>query len=151
MRENPVNILLPYRDLRVEEERRALDLLSNEKAQRCEHGDATVSDLDVGVTLRLRLVDVLEEAEEVDTFRKGGAALHESAFHRGADIGELLAKGHHSRGPSRRCPDGGALPEGGGHGDDAKAAYGVHDCEVEVEEEEFVELPFFFFGSSKLP
>ena len=82
-----------------------------------------MSDLHVSVSLRLRLVDVFEEAEEVDTFGKRVAALDKTALHSGTDVGEGLAAGDDF---GRSRPDGGALP-GGGHGEDAKAANCVHD------------------------
>jgi hypothetical protein len=62
-------------DISVEEERRPLDLLANEKAERGKHGDAAVGDLRVGVALRLSLVDVVEEAECVDAGAERGASL----------------------------------------------------------------------------
>ena len=62
-------------DVGVEEERRALNLLTDEEAERREHGNATVGDLRVGVTLRIRLVDVVEETEGVDAAVEGSATL----------------------------------------------------------------------------
>jgi hypothetical protein len=62
-------------DRGVEEESGALDLLADVEAERGEHGDAAMGDLDVSVTLCLGLVDVSEEAKGVDALREGGASL----------------------------------------------------------------------------
>ena len=78
-------------DLRVEEEGGSLHLLADDEAHGGEHREAAVRDLDVRVPLRLRLVDVLEEAEEVDAVLEGGARLEESRIHRGANVGVRLA------------------------------------------------------------
>ena len=75
----------------VEEEGGALDLLTDEEAEGGEHGDATVGDLDVGVALRLRLLNVVEEAEGVDALWERGAPLHEPFAHRVLQAVELFA------------------------------------------------------------
>ena len=48
-------------------------------------------ELTVSVTLGLLLVDVVVEAEEVDTLGEGGAALDGASLDGGLDVGELLA------------------------------------------------------------
>ena len=80
-------------DLRVEEEGGALDLLADEEAERREHRDAAVGDLDVRVALGLGLVDAVVEAEEVDALGEGGAALDDARLGGRLDVGELLARG----------------------------------------------------------
>ena len=79
-------------DPRVEEEAAALHLFADEEAERCEHGDSAVGDLDVGVALRLRLLDVVEEAEGVDALGERRAPLHESSAHRVLQAVELGAR-----------------------------------------------------------
>jgi hypothetical protein len=68
--------------------------LTDEESDSGEHGDAAVGDLDIGVALRLGLVDAVEEAEDVDALGEGRAALHEASLGGGLDVGVLLAGGH---------------------------------------------------------
>ena len=91
----------------VEEEGGALDLLTDEEAEGGEHGDATVGDLDVGVALRLRLLNVVEEAEGVDALWERGAPLHEPFAHRVLQAVELCPGG------DRRALDAGSAGRGG--------------------------------------
>jgi len=46
-------------------------MLTNDEAEGGEHGDAAVGDLHVGVALRLGLVDVVVEAEQVHALGAG--------------------------------------------------------------------------------
>merc|ERR1711943_41644 len=78
-------------DLGVEEEGGALDLLADEEAERGEHGNAAVGDLDVSVALGLAGVDAVEEAEGVDTLGEGGAASDGARLDSLLDVGVLLA------------------------------------------------------------
>merc|ERR1719238_2520066 len=78
-------------DLGVEEEGGALDLLADEEAERGEHGNTAVGDLDVRVALGLAGVDAVEEAESVDTLGEGGAASDGASLDSLLDVGVLLA------------------------------------------------------------
>merc|ERR1711943_3139 len=74
-----------------EEDGGALDLLADEEAERGEHGNAAVGDLDVRVALGLAGVDAVEEAESVDTLGEGGAASDGASLDSLLDVGVLLA------------------------------------------------------------
>merc|ERR1711943_79408 len=78
-------------DLGVEEEGGALDLLADEEAERGEHGNTAVGDLDVSVALGLAGVDAVEEAEGVNTLGEGGAASDGARLDSLLDVGVLLA------------------------------------------------------------
>ena len=77
-------------DLGVEEEARALDLLADEETERGEHGDAAVGDLHVGETLCLSLVDVVVEAEGIDTVSEGSTTLSRREQRRGGQKARVV-------------------------------------------------------------
>ena len=102
-------------DVGVEEEGGALDLLADEEAERGEHGDAAVGDLDVSVTLSLAGLDAVEEAEGVDSLGERGAAGDGASLDSLLDVGVLLA------GLDLDGASGGRL------GDDVEGADAGHD------------------------
>ena len=102
-------------DVGVEEEGGALDLLADEEAERGEHGDAAVGDLDVSVALSLAGLDAVEEAEGVDSLGERGAAGDGASLDSLLDVGVLLA------GLDLDGASGGRL------GDDVEGADAGHD------------------------
>ena len=102
-------------DVGVEEEGGALDLLADEEAERGEHGDAAVGDLDVSVALSLAGLDAVEEAEGVESLGERGAAGDGASLDSLLDVGVLLA------GLDLDGASGGRL------GDDVEGADAGHD------------------------
>eukprot|EP00982_Pelagococcus_subviridis_P009773 30943-Pelagococcus_subviridis.AAC.12 len=108
-------------DLRVEEEGRPLDVLADEKPQRGEHRDAPVRDLHVRVSLRLGLLDVVEEPERVDAVRERADAADDAGVHRVRERGERLSGRRGRLGDDARAARGG----GGRDAGDARGGGGV--------------------------
>ena len=81
---------------------RPLHLFADEEPERREHRDAPVRDLDVRVPLRLGLLDVVEEAEQVDAVGEGGHPGRARRSRRWQGV-ELPAGGHAGGGARLRA------------------------------------------------